>query len=297
MKNKLKILILKLVLFLILSIPPANCVEQISESDIYSFAEHLFSQKDYYRAITEYKRLLFYFPKGKFTDDSKFKIAKSYQLGNKTSLAFNLFSDLEKEFEGKDLGLLADFESIECFYRARDYQTALNSYFKFIEAKKYKNFVDMATYRIGLSNLHLKNTEKAKNYFDSIEEQSKLHGLASEMTEKTTEFEKLKRKSPFLAGLLSTVIPGAGQFYNGRVKDGIIALITNGLFIWGTYEAYKREYYSIGIVTGVFAFGWYTGNIYGAVNGAHKYNRKKENTFFNSLKDRYEILAPNHDFY
>jgi len=177
MKNKLKILILKLVLFLILSIPPANCVEQISESDIYSFAEHLFSQKDYYRAITEYKRLLFYFPKGKFTDDSKFKIAKSYQLGNKTSLAFNLFSDLEKEFEGKDLGLLADFESIECFYRARDYQTALNSYFKFIEAKKYKNFVDMATYRIGLSNLHLKNTEKAKNYFDSIEEQSKLHGL------------------------------------------------------------------------------------------------------------------------
>jgi TM2 domain-containing membrane protein YozV len=111
------------------------------------------------------------------------------------------------------------------------------------------------------------------------------------MSVKTGEFKKIKRKSPLLAGLLSAVIPGTGQFYNGRIKDGILALITNGLFIWGTYEAYRRDYYQIGIIVSVFSLGWYAGNVYGAVNGSHRYNYLKEEKFISGLK-KYENIRP-----
>jgi hypothetical protein len=35
--------------------------------------------------------------------------------------------------------------------------------------------------------------------------------------------------------------------------------------------------------------GWYTGTIYGAVNAAHKYNRKVRNDFRRNLTDRINL--------
>ncbi len=39
-------------------------------------------------------------------------------------------------------------------------------------------------------------------------------------------------RNPVLAGILSLIIPGAGQIYNGRVLAGIIWLFC-ALFFWG----------------------------------------------------------------
>lgn len=269
----------------------AGALNLASQSDIFTFAESLFSQQDYYRAITEYKRLLFFFPQSDFTKQAKFNIAKAYQLGGKYELSIKHFLDIKSEYKDADIGKKAHFESVESLYRMGSYESALLSYHMFLERPEYTDFLDLAVYRIGLSQLHLRRPEDARTSFGSIEEPSDLYPLSQDMIGKTGDFEKLKRKSPLLAGILSIFIPGAGQFYNGRIKDGIIALITNGLFIWGTYEAYRREYYSIGIVTSVFALGWYSGNIYGAVNGSYKYNRNKEDRFFESLKPKYELIS------
>jgi len=60
-------------------------------------------------------------------------------------------------------------------------------------------------------------------------------------------------RDPFTAGLLSFIIPGVGQLYNGRILAGILWLIitpgfwigTAGLFGWpfhliAAYTAYQR---------------------------------------------------------
>jgi len=39
-------------------------------------------------------------------------------------------------------------------------------------------------------------------------------------------------RDPFLAGILSLVVPGLGQFYNGRVLAGIVWLLL-AIFVWG----------------------------------------------------------------
>lgn len=36
-------------------------------------------------------------------------------------------------------------------------------------------------------------------------------------------------RDPFLAGILSLIVPGVGQIYNGRIVAGIIWLIVTGV--------------------------------------------------------------------
>lgn len=39
-------------------------------------------------------------------------------------------------------------------------------------------------------------------------------------------------RDPFIAGILSLIVPGLGQIYNGRILAGIIWLFL-ALFFWG----------------------------------------------------------------
>lgn len=41
-------------------------------------------------------------------------------------------------------------------------------------------------------------------------------------------------RDPFIAGLLSFLIPGVGQIYNGRILIGIIWLVVTGISWIGT---------------------------------------------------------------
>ena len=40
---------------------------------------------------------------------------------------------------------------------------------------------------------------------------------------------QLPKRSPLLAGFLSTVVPGTGRLYTGRVGDALTSLMTVGL--------------------------------------------------------------------
>lgn len=39
-------------------------------------------------------------------------------------------------------------------------------------------------------------------------------------------------RDPFIAGILSLIVPGLGQIYNGRILAGIVWLLL-ALFFWG----------------------------------------------------------------
>ncbi len=83
------------------------------------------------------------------------------------------------------------------------------------------------------------------------------------------------QKSPALAGSLSALLPGAGQAYCGRWRDASIALLVNALLVGTAVEAYDHDRPWLGTTTAVFGAGWYLGNIYSAVNSAHKHNETR----------------------
>jgi TM2 domain-containing membrane protein YozV len=87
-------------------------------------------------------------------------------------------------------------------------------------------------------------------------------------------------------------VPGSGQLYNGRLGDALLAFLLNGLFIVGIIEALDKDETAVAGILGFFEAGWYIGNVYGAVNGAHKYNRRATETFLRNLENRYRLQPP-----
>jgi hypothetical protein len=111
-----------------------------------------------------------------------------------------------------------------------------------------------------------------------------LRAHALELLEQHRAFDALPIKHPWLAGLLSGVIPGAGQAYNGRWLDGAIALGFNALFGAATYYAAAHlESLPLTIASGALTAGFYTGNILNAVIDARRINGQRIEAFFTDL--------------
>ena len=97
------------------------------------------------------------------------------------------------------------------------------------------------------------------------------------------EYAAIPPKSPFLAGTLSALLPGSGQVYATRYKDGAMAFIVNALFISGTVVALNNENYALAAIVGGVGLPFYIGNIYGAANAANKWNLSLSTTTLDNL--------------
>ena len=81
-------------------------------------------------------------------------------------------------------------------------------------------------------------------------------------------------KSPFISGILSAVVPGAGQWYAGYPGDGIFTFLVVSTFVGGSYYLYNKG--SSGLfITLPLALFFYGGNVYGAVTTTYRSNMLK----------------------
>ena len=101
-----------------------------------------------------------------------------------------------------------------------------------------------------------------------------LAAATARLAELEAERAHLALKSPLVAGLLSTVLPGAGQLYNGRPVDAALAFGLTGLTAWGSASLLLREKpeWAVGVPLALVALVFYTGNIVNAVGDAHRLN-------------------------
>ena len=75
-------LIVRLMLITV-ALPPPDAAgaadTQVNEAERqFSFAESLFAEGDYYRAVSEYKRFAFLFPENKLVENCAYRIGESY---------------------------------------------------------------------------------------------------------------------------------------------------------------------------------------------------------------------------
>jgi len=147
---------------------------------------------------------------------------------------------------------------------------------KFSEKNK-----DEALYLLGINYLLMEDWEKAGEALKAIASDSRFYPKLENDLEETVN--KLDRKSPWVAGIMSAVIPGSGYAYNGRYQTGIASLILNGLFIWVSVESFRNKNYAIGSTSALLGTGWYIGNIIGSYNASIKFNTKQINHFMNSI--------------
>lgn len=115
-----------------------------------------------------------------------------------------------------------------------------------------------------------------------------LRKKAKALLKRDSAFHELKLKNPVLAGVLSGVLPGAGQLYNGRPWDALLALSFSAAFAGGAYYAYaEMDNIPLSVLSGILFLGFYAGNITNAVTDSQRINAKAYANFFEALKKNY----------
>lgn len=267
--------------------PPAG----LSAEQLLTFAERLMSEGEYFRAITEYRRFLFYYP-----DDARgamvlFRIGLAFYRGQSYGEALQTFREVAQRYSTTAYGHQARLWQGESLLRQAQYETAEQVYTEIIEQDP-KTSGQFARYQRGWTFLYRRKWQEAAAEFQHVSPESPLHAAAQRLSTEVLDGAQLPQKSPALAGILSGILPGSGQLYNGRRGDALLAFLLNGLFIVGTVEAIESGELAIAGILSFFEAGWYAGNVYGAINGAHKHNRRVMETFLQNLENRFRLPPP-----
>ena len=267
------------------SIILAQQIDFNSPQNIKLFADFLFCNKDYLRAIDEYEKYL----KMCENDSIQFKIAYGFlQMGNYQN-AIEKFSSIKSNsnfYNGSGI------EKLKALFLAND----------------TSSFILEADLLIQSNNRYANNAFKLKNTFLLFTENLPAKNILLSpfnLEEKSivSNFYDLKKDPPYkselFAGVLSTIIPGAGKIYTKNYGDGITAFILTGLLGYLAYTNFEHEHnFRAWIFTGLAA-GFYAGNIYGSIASAQIFNAKVNFEFNDGVKlflEDNNYFAPAYDF-
>ncbi len=292
-RKHLKVLVTALVL--LLSTPMAHYVHGqttivIKADDQFQFAERYFEKGEYYRAIGEYERFIHFFPQDPRVALAHYRIGLSYLKGEQFTQAVQSFHALIEKHGDADLATQAYFNLSEAYIALKQFGNALAALDSLIRQCSDTDVKDRAYYKQGWIYLEMDEWEKAQASFNKISPKNRDTYRLKQLSEDISKREFLKIKNPATAGSLA-VIPGAGHLYCKRYRDALVAFLLNGAMIYAAYEAFDHDNEGLGGLITFFEIGLYAGNIYSAVNSAHKYNRKQKKDFFQYLKDRSMLQA------
>jgi TolA-binding protein len=254
----------------------------------FNFAEHYFSKKDYLMAVAEYNRFIYFFPEDQRVETVMYRIGMSYYLGRHFKNAIDSFNAVIDRYVDTDLSVKSYFMISEAHVKQYAFGLAVINLNNLITITHDEEVRDEAYYRIGWIYIETASWEEARRYFSKISPKNKNRYRLEQLTDELNKERSIPRKDPNLAGFLS-IIPGAGYLYCERYQDALIAFLLNGGLIYAAYESFDDDNNALGGVIAFVEFGFYAGNIYGAVTSAHKYNRKQTGRFIETLKNNTKI--------
>lgn len=270
-------------LILILSIIFCFIAVDVSASDDNlqkNFIKNLYEKGYYFRTITEALRFIFHYPNSPYIEEMEILIAESYLNGGDEESALSHYLRFINEYPDSSNMPQVFFKIGKLYSKNRAYVLAKKYFEKTLSNNKSSEpLILKAKKWIVLLSLLMD--------IDYNEVQKTIHKYELsnniELLNMAEEYKSLDFKSPKVAGTLSALVPGAGQLYLNRKRDAAASFILNGVFIWGIIESFNHDNIGVGILLSVFEFGWYGGNIYSAVNGAYKHNRKLKDSYRNKF--------------
>jgi tetratricopeptide (TPR) repeat protein len=210
-------------------------------------------------------------------------------LGEKYDKAIELFRNLVDEYHNQEVGKEAAYQVGECYLESGDYELALIEFENFIDDNPNHLLTEKAKWEMAWTYIYLEEYASAEKQLFLIKEGSLYQKPSQELAGALTHLPNLPRKSPLVAGLLAAVIPGAGHFYMGKKKQAVFSFITNALLFYGAYEAFASEIYAVGGLVSFFSLNYYSGNIFGALNSAHKFNKKAREEYLEGFRRKYNL--------
>jgi outer membrane protein assembly factor BamD (BamD/ComL family)/TM2 domain-containing membrane protein YozV len=275
MKNYRCLALAALIIFALGVISPAKALEITEETQL-QLARGFIDQGEYYRAVTELKRLAILFPKSQHLERATYAEALASYLGEEYERAAQLAFGLARDNPTGERAFAASYLQSLAYWKSKQHKMALGA-LSVVEAspadrtayEKEKIACTKAVYLMEAG--HPKAGLVAlKSYLEvNPDAASARAGMAA-----LEKFDDMPTKSPTLAGVLSALLPGAGYAYAGRWGDGAASLLLNGLFAAAAYDLLRDDKYAAGYLVGSIGLSFYVGNIYGSANAAHRFNLK-----------------------
>lgn len=256
--------------------------------NIRKFADFLlYTENDYLRAAGEYQRYLFY--SSADTAQILYKIGIAYRLGGKTEQAIRTFEKLLQTHPKGTFTNSAYYQIGASYFLAERFEQSVKFLHQTLPNIRDAKHRAQSQQLIGLSYLMQKRWSEASEVFKGLQESDAI----IQVREKASVYHNyakaganLPTRSPFIAGFLSTILPGAGRLYTGSsINDVLSSLLIVGVTGWQAYDGFHRDGLSSakGWTLGILSGSFYIGNIYGSAIAARLYNRRIENEFLTTL--------------
>ena len=223
-----------------------GAVLTVSDIDAKRFADFLYRNGEYYRAISEYKKLIYFFPESALRAEATLQIGRSYMAGGDLESAILHWNRSLEESE---------------FHEEHSARIRLLLSISYLDRNRLDPFP-----------LRIDNVDRALHQLDRIDSHSAVAEQGRSFAADWRSRPRPQRKSPLLAGALSGAIPGAGSLYAERYREGVYAFFVTALFYVAALEAIHKRESELAFVFGSFAIAFYGGGIYTAVNSVHKLN-------------------------
>jgi len=244
--------------------------------DILKFADELYRQGDHFRAISEYKRYLYFFPADSLQLATQFRIGQAYQAQGKWQFALQSYAPLLQADSARYWQRKAYLSSIVVAYRQGDYSRS--------GELADQLFAYCAPADTCWQEGHLLKGLVAARQYDWEQARQEFMPVSPVLTSLAADGLRLPRRSPVVAGLLSALLPGMGQTYAGRWQDGGFSFLLISAAAWATYQAHEDDHTVRLAVFGLGGGVFYLGNIYGAIAAALQFNHRVQVHHFRHIE-------------
>ena len=256
---------------------------------LWDFANKLYDEQDFYRALGEYQRFVFLFPTDPRVSEAELQIGRCYRLGGKPEKAVDHFIRLFDRKREKPVGPTALIEAAAIRTEQKRYPEAIYWTKRFIVNYPDYPEIDNIYLRLAWLQIDSGQYEKALDTLDRIQPDSNLYPKAKSLSQALQQRPEIARKSPTTAGVFSAVLPGAGHLYAGRPGRAATSFLLNALFIAGAVAAFEHDSPVLGGILIFFELGWYVGGIRSAAQAAREANEEMEEQYRQELRQSYRL--------
>ena len=250
----------------------------VSASDpALELGDHLFALGDYDAAITEYKRFLFFDAAHPQAGEIQFKIGLAYRAQEWWTEAVEAMIVAVQRTTETELQADRRVELAVTLIASGAYDLAVVELIKVDMQSRSARLRQRARFLRGIAYLYQFKWEQARSvfqvYFDGIPSAA---GAAADIDALFLDALDWSQKSEKAARLLSTFLPGLGQTYAGDWKNGLNALLLNGVLGYVTLDAAIERDYDDAFLSFFFLFyRYYSGNRYRAAEAAQTFNDRE----------------------
>ena len=248
-------------------------------------------ERDYFRAISVYKELAFFSRNRDSTVFYLTQIGKAYRKSRKYELSIDAYSSIPGRFPLSS-GLSNSINiNLGLNYLGLSVPSQALPYFsKVID----RDSTGLARFYAGMAECELGDWERATELYSGVirmNSDTLLTRCSMDILTRVSRAQDLPHRNPFVAGLLSTVIPGSGQLYCHHYVDAIQSFAFVSSLSFAAYGMYRYDqtrgsgYVLTGISIAVAAM-FHFANILGAERTALYFNERQREVLLEGIRQK-----------